>query len=372
MSRRHRPTRRRAAATHPTQEHSEGETEPAETPAAGTEEPEAPPPGSETPPDDTTEPTEGTPPTEGTDPAEPPPPAEECTAGAAGCEPAEEPACDAGATTAPPATTAITGSRLRGRSSSSSRSPPPRPRLRPLRRLPHRLPPGGSVRAGRDSIVLLISDAGPGPSAGPSHARARQRPRPRRGSALDLDLDRRPGWAGRDRGAGGGGRRVPHCDRPRARPRTLGREHGVLAASRTVRAALERRDGTALGHLPELAARIDLDRRNTAHGDRSIIPPAPPPPDTPLERHRRTHPEAQSDTERPAVAVAPATSTRDHGRRLSGGGAPGGSSAAAGLRIFAVSTSPLFLTAPVTFPTEPQPSVLPEGEPGVPPPASPG
>ena len=106
--------------------------------------------------------------------------------------------------------------------------------------------------------------------------------------------------------------------------------------------------------------------------DRAIMPPALPPPDTPLERHRRTHPEAQSDTERPAVAVAPATSTRDHGRRLSGGGAPGGSSAAAGLRIFAVSTSPLLLTAPVTFPTEPQPSVLPEGEPGVPPPASPG
>ncbi len=91
-----------------------------------------------------------------------------------------------------------------------------------------------------------------------------------------------------------------------------------------------------------------------------------------FQRHRRTRPEARSNAEQEPVAVAPAASPRDHGRRVSGGSSGGGSSAPASLRVFALSTLPLSLAAPVSFPAEPLPTLLPDGELGVPPPASPG
>ncbi len=90
-----------------------------------------------------------------------------------------------------------------------------------------------------------------------------------------------------------------------------------------------------------------------------------------FQRHRRTHPEARADAEQPAVAAAPATSRNGNGIGVSGGSS-GASSGSAASRIFAVSTLPLSLSAPVSFPTKPLPTVFPEGEPGVPPPASPG
>jgi hypothetical protein len=91
-----------------------------------------------------------------------------------------------------------------------------------------------------------------------------------------------------------------------------------------------------------------------------------------FQRQRRIQPEARSDPERAPVAVAPVASPRDHGRRVSGGSSGGGSSASASLRVFALSSLPLSLAAPVSFPAEPLPTLLPDGELGVPPPASPG
>ncbi len=90
-----------------------------------------------------------------------------------------------------------------------------------------------------------------------------------------------------------------------------------------------------------------------------------------LKRHRRTHPEVLADAERPVVAVAQAPSRSD-GRTGVSGGSSGGSAGSATQRIFVVSTLPLTLSAPVSFPTEPAPTLLPEGEPGIAPPASPG
>ena len=353
---------------------SEGETEPAETPEAGTEEPEAPPPGSETPLDDTTEPAEGTPPTEGTDPAEPPPPAEECTAGAAGCEPAEEPACDAGATTAPVAMTGTPGAGCGEVVELEPEPTPPPPAPSPPTPPAPPAPQAAASAPAGTSIVLLISEAGPGPSAGPSL--------PELANGLAPDGGRLSTMISTVVLGGPDETGAPEAADEESRSAT---DHALALANSAESMASSQREGpcarlSSAGMAPlsdtcpssQRESILTVGTQPLPAADRSIIPPAPPPPDTPLQRHRRTHPEAQSETERPAVAVAPATSTRDHGRRLSGGGAPGGSSAAAGLRIFAVSTSPLLLTAPVTFPTEPQPSVLPEGEPGVPPPASPG
>ena len=90
-----------------------------------------------------------------------------------------------------------------------------------------------------------------------------------------------------------------------------------------------------------------------------------------LQRPRRTHPEARADAEPPTVAVAQAPSRSD-GRTGVSGGSTGGSAGSATQRIFVVSTLPLTLSAPVSFPTEPPPTLLPEGEPGIAPTASPG
>ncbi len=350
---------------------SEGETEPAETPEAGTEEPETPPPGSETPPADTTEPAEGTPPAEGTDPAEPAPPAEECTAGAEGCEPADEPTCEAGTTAAPVAMTGSPGAGCEDvvELEPDPTPPPPAPPAAPTPPAPP-APQAAAPAPTGNSIVLLIAEAGPGPSQLPELANGLAPDGGRISTLISTvvlggpDETGTPEAADEDRGA---------------------TDHALALAHWAESMASSQREGpcaplSSAGMAPlsdtcpssQRESILTIGTQPLPDADRAIILPAPPPPDTRLPRHRRTHPEAQSDTERPAVAAAPATSTRDHGRRLAGGGAPGGSSAAAGLRIFAVSTSPLLLTAPVTFPTEPQPSVLPEGEPGVPPPASPG
>jgi len=352
---------------------SEGETEPAETPEAGTEEPETPPSGSETTPGDTTAPAEDTTPTEGTDPAEPPPPSEECTAGAAGCAPADQPACDAGATASP---VAMTGSPGAGCGEVVELEPEPTPPPpAPSPPTPPAPPaPQAAAAPAANTIVLLISDTGPGSGAAPSLPELANGLAPDRGrlsSLISAVVLGGPDETG-----------APEAADEEARGAT---DHALALAHWAESMASSQREGpcallSSAGMAPlsdtcpssQRESILTIGTQPLPAADRPNIRPGLPPPETRLQRHRRTHPEAQSDTERPAVAVAPVNSTRDHGRRLSGGGAPGGSSAAAGLRIFAVSTSPLLLTAPVTFPTEPQPSVLPEGEPGVPPPASPG
>ena len=225
-----------------------------------------------------------------------------------------------------------------------------------------------------NSIVLLISDASPGPSTGPSL--------PELANGLAPDGGRVSTLISTVVLGGPDETGAPAAADEESRGAT---DHALALAHWAESMASSQRDGpcarlSSAGMAPlsdtcpssQRESILTIGTEPVSTADRPDIRPGLPPPDTRLPRHRRTHPEAQSDTERPAVAAGPATSTRDHGRRLSGGGAPGGSSAAAGLRIFAVSTSPLLLTAPVTFPTEPQPSVFPEGEPGVPPPASPG
>ena len=292
------------------------------------------------------------------------------------------PACDAGTTTAPPAGTTDSstppasgtgcGRTVVELEPEPTTPPPPPPRSDALRTAGAA---AGSGRAG--SQHDRPADRGARPRR---EYRGRRCPSSPTASSPTADgsrfaLGRRPRWVGRDRT-----RRRRRTTSRAVRSTARSRSHAGPRASRP-----RQREGScaplsSAGLVP-LSSSCPSSQRESIltagtqtlpTADRRTIRPGLPPPDTRLGRHRRTHPEAQSDTERPAVAVAPANSTRDHGRRLSGGGAPGGSSAAAGLRIFAVSTSPLLLTAPVTFPTEPQPSVFPEGEPGVPPPASPG
>jgi hypothetical protein len=88
-------------------------------------------------------------------------------------------------------------------------------------------------------------------------------------------------------------------------------------------------------------------------------------------RTRSHHPDVLADAEPEVVAVVQAPSRSD-GRTGVSGGSSGGSAGSATQRIFVVSTLPLTLSAPVSFPTEPAPTLLPEGEPGIAPPASPG
>ncbi len=366
-------------------------TEPTPTPGAGTEESDPPPPGSETtPPDtpaDTPPPADETAPGGGVEPAPSTctPPAGDAGSGAATGAPGEcaapdEPACETAAVTPPPAATTdsptppasapggapATGCDEGVKPDPTPATPPPAPSAPPSAPEPDT---SQATTAAPFGIVLLVPD-----SAGTTAAAAPQ-DRPEVANRL----------------AAYRGRLAPLAPVVLDGLEESASELADVGSDEVLDPELAF-DARWLQSIPPsrrdesctpIAGTVSLSSSCPSYESESILtaPPLPWVGKAPnlrervaqeaAERRRRTHPEARSDTERPTVAVAPVGWTRDHGR-LGSGGSSGGSSVAAGLRIFAVSTSPLSLSAPVDFPTEPQPTLLPKGEPGVPPSASPG
>ena len=347
-------------------------TEPAPDPGAGAEEPAPPPSGSETAPGDIPAPADDATPGEATEPASAP---ESCPAeadGASDCEPADGPACADGTTSAEAAATTESPSPAAHCEEAVEPAPDPpsppaqSPPATPQAPAPQAAQTPTAAPAG-NAIVLLVSESA-ATSAPPSPAELANRLLPNGGRvAAIIEVAVLDGLEEIQETESAEDAATDIVDPELAFDARW--FQGVIPARRQGACAKQSSCSSTRPKSILIARALPWSPVGSAGAARAAATAKQV---EELTRHRRTRPEARSDTERPTVAVAPATPTRDHGRRVSGGGSPGGSSGAAGLRIFAVSTLPLLLTAPVSFPTEPPPTFLPEGEPGVSPPASPG